>query len=96
MYGRKEEDYKGIYSLFLNILKDLPGKKVNKAFEDYLKNNEKFPTPAAIRKLAQSYDDELTEKEVEFRKMYRIAFTRETGYMDMTQLSILDKYEEEY
>ncbi|MGB0405588.1 MAG: hypothetical protein ACPGDB_05345, partial [Fusobacterium sp.] len=62
---------------------------------DYLKNNSKFPTPAAIRKIAENYDDELTEREIEFRKMYRIAFTRNTGYMDMKQLSILDKYEKE-
>ena len=95
LYGRKEDDYKGIHNLFMDSLKDLPGKKVNKALKEYLKTNEKFPTPAKIRKIAESYDDELTEHETLFRDMYRKAFIRSMGHMNMSELSALEGYEKE-
>jgi hypothetical protein len=97
LYGRKEEDYKGIHNLFLDSLKDLPGKKVNKALKEYLKTNEKFPTPAKIRKIAESYDNELTEEQTLFRDMYMKAVTRasEWGYINMANLSVLEAYEKQ-
>lgn len=79
LYGKKQENYNDIRRVFEECLQDLPGIRVNKAMKEYIKTNSKFPTPAKVREMVESYDYELTKQEQEYRLMHSRAKTRSLG-----------------